>query len=376
VPGPDAQCAGADLAGADLSELNLSRANFAGANLAGANLSGARLTRTDLVAANLSGANLHRASAARADFSGSNMRGAQMSDAVLHFADLSWANLTGADMSSIWAEGAYFGNAQIADANFIRAYLRNSDFTNADLSSAKSDSSTTCPDDLPGPCGVARDDDDTDQLEEGSEGYKPWIVRGCEIRPTTSCPGVNWSDHRFERPQFSTRSRANLAHANLERAQMNNTRWPFDVDTSFDDANLQNANMEHMHGTVRLLNNRKDGLRATFVRARLAGASFYQAWLGYGASYKADFRYSDMRNVSLVSARVDYADFSYANLRGANFRWTQFGEFGTKVIFKGTDLSGATWTNGQVCRERSIDKCILASGVIMLDESASEESNQ
>jgi uncharacterized protein YjbI with pentapeptide repeats len=353
----------------DLSGLDLRRANFSGANLSGANLSETFLQRTDLVAANLSGANLSRAKATRADFSGSNMRGAQMPNAVLHYADLSWTNLTGANLSPIWAEGAYFGNAQIADANLIGAYLRNSDFTNADLASAKTDASTICPDEQPGPCGVKSDADTVDEAQDGNEGGGPWIVRGCEIKPYTNCPGVNWSNIKLYIPLKAAAKRANLAHANLERGQLNNSRWPISINASFDDANLKNANLEHIRSSN--LFDQDLGLRATFVRADLAGASFYHALLGTGAN-PIDFSYANLRGVSFVETTISHANFSNANLRGANFNRSKFFADGRFLNFSGADLSGATWVNGQKCREGSVGRCVLASGVIELDGNQGE----
>lgn len=129
-PGPNAQCAGADLQGVNLN----------GENLIGADFEDGDLRRADLREANLSGASL----------SDANLRAATLRDAVLIGADLSGADLRGANL-----RGANFSGANLRGALLDGANMREANLTSADMTDASAGDTdvrdvlwlnTTCPD--------------------------------------------------------------------------------------------------------------------------------------------------------------------------------------------------------------------------------------
>lgn len=129
-PGPNAQCAGADLQGVNLN----------GENLVGADFEAGDLRRADLRGANLSGASL----------SDANLRAARLRDAVLIGADLSGADLRGANL-----RGANFSGANLRGALLDGANMREANLTSADMTDASAGDAdvrdvlwlnTTCPD--------------------------------------------------------------------------------------------------------------------------------------------------------------------------------------------------------------------------------------
>jgi len=85
------------------------------------------------------------------------------------------------------------------------------------------------------------------------------------------------------------------------------------------------------------------------TRAKLSSANFSDADISETKFHRADMRGAIFRN---ASART--ADFAGANLQRANF----FGaDLQAQSFAASADLSGATWTNGVVCRMKSIGTC-------------------
>lgn len=213
----NSDCSGLDLSGLNLSGRNLTEANLRGANLSGANLSGARLNSAKMQNVNLTGANLKNAwltgytltdytqlictgtwadrhceptvtNYPAADLSNANLRGADLEGAFLREVNLtganmepldkkrtnlSWTDLSRANLTDVKAPLVFLTGAKLADAQLVRADLSqaNTAYTNAkganavgaNLSNsggigsgmweATTDSSTTCPNGQPGPCG-------------------------------------------------------------------------------------------------------------------------------------------------------------------------------------------------------------------------------
>lgn len=85
-----------------------------------------------------------------------------------------------------------------------------------------------------------------------------------------------------------------------------------------------------------------------FVKAELEGANFQGMDLT-GVDFseaeldRANFKNANLANVNFTNAELDEANLSGANIKGA--------------IFKNTELEYATWIDGRVCGEGSVDGC-------------------
>lgn len=97
-------------------------------------------------------------------------------------------------------------------------------------------------------------------------------------------------------------------------------------DADVSDARFDGVDMEHAWfiGTK--------AVGTSFLAANLRSAKFHSGDLS-----SADFRSADLREVDFNRTRARNADFW-----GADTFWT---------LFTGSDLSGATWHGGRVCRE-------------------------
>jgi len=90
-----------------------------------------------------------------------------------------------------------------------------------------------------------------------------------------------------------------------------------------------------------------------FVNQDLNGADFSGRHLK-GANITnthlegANLTNSDLREANIVNVDLSHARLNQANLRGANV---------VNVILDGADLSGATWTDGRICKAGSTGRC-------------------
>ncbi len=117
----------------------------------------------------------------------------------------------------------------------------------------------------------------------------------------------------------------NLSDANLR----NTTLWKANLEL----ANLERANLEDA-----------DLVNANLKGANLEGANLKKANLLSADLEFADLRASDLKYAYLVDANLEMVDLEKADITLANL--------------KGANLEGATWTNGKICKEGSIGKCI------------------
>ena len=104
-----------------------------------------------------------------------------------------------------------------------------------------------------------------------------------------------------------------------------------------------------------------DGMSAASARltgARLSGSSIKSANLGYANLDNAELSYVDFSDSVLKGASLRNADMSRVNLENADMRYADM--TGAKIgglLIGNTRLSGAIWTNGKVCKPKSIGKC-------------------
>jgi len=128
----------------------------------------------------------------------------------------------------------------------------------------------------------------------------------CKIKPRTNCTGVDLSGRDLAGASLSDAdlSGANLAGANLSGVDLYST-------------NLSGAVLVGAQLTGAILN-RVDLSNANLSRADLTAA---------------DIRAADLSGADLSNAKLDRAEFTYS------------------------DLSGATWTDGQTCAPGSVGAC-------------------
>lgn len=115
------------------------------------------------------------------------------------------------------------------------------------------------------------------------------------------------------------------AGADLHNASMAQMR--------LDGANLQGANLSY---SILQLANLKE---ANLMMSNLEGAHLHAV----------NLRKANLMLANLTRANLLDADLSGANLQGANMQG---------AILIQTKLSGATWTDGRVCAEGSVGKCL------------------
>lgn len=293
----DADLDGTNLEDAEMPRLTAKRLTASGTRLVNADLSGgdfqrARIVDSDWRGAKLIGASLRGARIIASDFDEADLRAADLRDAVLiggtfRFADLRGADFLGADDESL------------------------PDFTGADLSGARWVDGSICRRGSIGTC-----------LGPAEATTSGWVVRGCEIKPYTQCPGVDWAYWKFFPPKGE---RADLEGANLERADLLWTWWfsPGAQGHSFFMANLRGADLERIGGIFvdQRGKTKAEPLGASFNRANLTGANLRLASLG---SLKegwneewVDFSGAKMQNAILNQASIGAAVFAAADLRDA-----------------------------------------------------------
>lgn len=135
------------------------------------------------------------------------------------------------------------------------------------------------------------------------------IVPDCTTAPA---PEINWSNCRFEKAIFSNRD--------LQAATLRNA---FMAGSNLQASNLSNADIAYANlSLTNLKGTRFDG-------ADLRGVNLRRA---------------DLRRASLVGADLSFADMTGANLTGANL--------------EGTVLSNTIWTDGKICKQGSVGRCI------------------
>lgn len=235
------ECSGCNLQGvrlgplnlqdADLQNINFERAILRGINFAGANLSGAKLIYSDL---------------------------RPMEDPV----SFDSSDLSNADLSNSNIQGASFVNATLENTNLSGTNLHEVDFGNTPLTGA----------DLTGAIYSEETNSTSDLSELGAHFFGP---------------GGNLSGADINR-YFSLVARTDLTGADLSSADLSHM---IIVDTSFEGANLREANLE--------------------------GSSLSQAQGIYGSGGEPNiFSNADLTEANLKNTDIRGLDLSSANLKG------------------------------------------------------------
>ena len=89
--------------------------------------------------------------------------------------------------------------------------------------------------------------------------------------------------------------------------------------------------------------------RANFYKSDLTGANLSETNLGRSNMKRTNLQGANLKGADLTRADLREAVLFEANLTGALLE-------DTKLI--GTVLKGAVWTNGQICKDGSLGKCI------------------
>jgi uncharacterized protein YjbI with pentapeptide repeats len=297
---------GADLSGADLrgclmEGAVLTGARLAGAALAGVALTGATLDEADLTGSDLSGANLAHVRARRARFSGCTLEAARLDEIVLDGAALDRARLRDGSLVKASLVGVDLSGALIEAMVFIESDLSGSDLTNATIASTQFLASN-----------VSRVRADGAVLRET-----------CFIN--TPATGAGLRGARMDRCSFL--GEIDLSGACLDAIEATDTTW--------NGGNLGAARFR----------------RARLKRTMFAGADLTGA----------DFRLASATGVLLDNCRLVRADFTAADLRGAQMHRAD----ATAASFRGANLYGCDLSD-TVLAGSDLAGCNLAKTVIAM----------
>jgi uncharacterized protein YjbI with pentapeptide repeats len=284
----------ADLSNLDLSECEFVQADFRGAKLDGVNFSRSDLTRAILTSCSLDRSRFDAATLKEANLNGASLQEssliqAHLTSSTLSGADLTCAVIDGANLSSVVAENAIFEGASLVAANCSNANLSGAVLSNAKCSKC--------------------------------------IFSGALLTGATL-------DHAdFTAADFR---RAIVSDAVFTASKLNSA--VFDAarlgDADFTEAELVNASFVEAHcDGVWLSSAKADGAnfaRASCIDLQLDGTSAKQA--NFSGCCITWFRGSQRANLSgaifhrahgiepiFQSCLIDEADFSQADIPGANF---------------------------------------------------------
>ncbi|PWG63255.1 DUF2169 family type VI secretion system accessory protein [Spiribacter halobius] len=317
--------AGADLGGLDLSRHRFGAADFRGARLGGTDFTGSELTGACFRDCLMDGARLDGGLLARADLGGAQLDGASLlhadlSGAVLQAARLSGATLDDADLTAADCALATFARASLVGASLARARLAEADLSTARLDRAR--------------------------------------LGGCQAgKAVLAGAFLGDADLRGADLQEATLAEASLPHAQLENANLAGAdlasaflrdavlREAILTGADFGGADLRGAILE-----------RVSAADADFTGARMEGCSFRAAmlsgaWLSSAALDGADFQGSDCTDLQLDGTslrRARFPDADITTLRGsagADFSDADFrGSHGREAVFEGCVLDGADFS--------------------------------
>jgi uncharacterized protein YjbI with pentapeptide repeats len=299
----------ANLAGLDLSGLNFGNANFEGANL----------TETDLTGADLSGANLRYADLVNASLSNTKLCGANLSDADLSEAFLGGTDLENAILQQVNLTRAKIGYAHLRKANLQGAVLREAVIFTTDLEEADLENA------------ILEDADLTDV----------WLKRA-NLRGTC-LNGNHLHDVDFDGADLSDCSLAetawmscNLQGADLSRVNLRNAH--FDMLCNFNDANLEQAQMQHV--TIDTASMRCINLSA----ADLADCILHSVTLTEAVMVDTCLKRAKLILCNMEGANLSGADLNSAGLLGVCLNGTNLrGAVLLNVDLTGISLSGAVY---------------------------------
>lgn len=333
---------GSDLSGAQFAQCQMDKAclddavltavNLAAAKLVGATLRRAELSRAVLSDADLEGANLDDSVLAEAQclatrFADATLRRVSLVQADLSDADLSGAHMDAADLAACIATRALFAGASLLDATLSSAVLESADFSDAKLAGARLSGARLA--------GVS--------------------AAGAQL-PGADLRRADLTDADFSRADLAQAllddvqaadadfTQANLASASLRRAQLQGT-W-------LSSAVLNAADLQEADCTDLQL----DGTRARNANFQRANVTTLRG--SEGADFSgANFRQAVGQEPIFEGCTVDAADFSHAELPGANFIQAS----AVQANFTAADMPGARFTLAD-CREAVFSAANLFEG--------------
>ena len=342
----------------DLTRANLATANFTGASLQLAVLVDAEAGKAIFESANFQHANLKGFKGAEAKFNHADLRGVTLISATLCTAQFEAANLDGADLTRAILTNADFTGASLLHAKleyskagetvFIRANLQHANLTSATVTTANFTGASLF----------------HAKLEDVEAGKAVFIRANLQ---QANLKGFKGAEAKFN-------------HADLRGAILVNAKFSVEVQggvqvqvggAEFSDANLDGANLTS--ATLTSADFTGASLQhAVLVDAEAGKAVFIQAKLqeanlkGFKGA-EAKFNHADLRGAILVNAKfsvevqggvqvqVGGAEFSDANLDGADLTSTYSANAKDEANFKGTNLTTANFTGASLIQAKLIN---------------------
>jgi uncharacterized protein YjbI with pentapeptide repeats len=381
VIAPYTACPEADLSGRDLQGVNLTGANLIRSNLDRVNASAATLSGADLVLASINGAILNNAVMERTDLTHAVMANSNVQGVAGIGVDASRANLQGSNFT-----GSNFSEANFTDTNLTDAVLQGVNFTNADLHGANLRGATIAGVDFGGANlsrviwidGTVCKDGSVGECVSGGQD-DPVDPTRCVLKPFAKCAKANLTGRDLKGVDLTgadlleatldnvDATEANFTNADAVRASMLSTKLNRAnlTEANLTSALLGEASLRRITG-LNLDASRSDVAKADFTYAVLTNASFAganadDAKFASAALVGADLSAAKLTKVDLTNADLTNAVLRRANLRGATL---------TGAVLDGADFSDATWTDGRICREGSIGRCLP----LTISDSASDSN--
>jgi len=359
-----------DFAGAKMSGSNLRNGSFPGTNFAGADLERTDFSETDLTASSFAGANLTKGKFNKVKFGATNFQGTNFEEVRVAEADAPGSNFTGASFKR-----ALFLNSNLAEGRFVNLSLKGADFSDSNLNKSVFEAVDFGDVRLVGATWI-----DGQRCTNGSVGFciTDSVVRTINQKQCEKCSlvyaplasrnlsGVKLGSAKLYRANLSgsnlsggSLKKADLTQANLANADLSFTeleggnftgaRWP--------DGNIcaEGSIGKCLHPTLTQMWAEKKCKSCSLPFANLEGASL--AWFNLNGSSLIG---ANLKGANLTGIFLENANLSKANLQNASLVSADL--MGAKLEnanLDGADLSGATWPDGQVCRPRSIGKCIF-----------------
>jgi len=159
---------------------------------------------------------------------------------------------------------------------------------------------------------------------------------GCGASGGESYANQNLSNTRFSNKNLNN---ANFSNSVLESITFENT--PLRA-SNFSNASISRSQLSAINLQRACLNN------SNFEQVVFTGSDLHQAAMNNANFEEVQFRSANLSSASLNNSNFSNCDLSGANLRNATIRNTNFNQ---------VKLDGATWIDGRVCREGSIDNC-------------------
>ena len=295
--------AGKVLAGFNLSGMDLTGASLHSTNLASANLTGTKLNRANLNDAVLDFANIQGAS-----FSGASMQDLRAGNVQGNPSNLpsSWKLVKGymfgphVDLSKVWLKGLTLDNLDLSYANLTNTNLEGAKLSNLRLNQAKFTpllKGTTTR-------GLTGQPTTRDVL----------IVNGYLIAEGVNLTRVNLSYANLRNKKLEG---VDLSYANLSGAYLNGAKF---VDVTLNYARLDNAQLDGASFEY------CDLTRASLQRVKALSTTFAHAKLQY-----ADFSYAN-----LSSANLSYADIYYMRINSADLSKARMDGIRSNTYVSGT----------------------------------------